>query len=91
MAREMIAKREVPAPFIGHHRGFFRDVGFNKQMHRLKHLVQRDMRRLENRADFHRELLAAIWAWPGGAGRGEARPGVARLGEARQGFLSRVS
>jgi hypothetical protein len=29
MAREMIAKREIAASFIGHHRGFFRDVGLN--------------------------------------------------------------
>src|ERR1019366_9095495 len=35
-----------------------------EQMNRLQHLIQRDMRRFENSAYFHRELLAAITALP---------------------------
>jgi hypothetical protein len=29
MAREMIAKREIMAALIGHHRGFLRDIGLD--------------------------------------------------------------
>lgn len=37
-------------------------LGGSHQVNRLKHLVQGDMRGLENRADFHSELLAAVAA-----------------------------
>jgi hypothetical protein len=29
MACKMVAKREIAAPFVGNHRGFFRDIGFH--------------------------------------------------------------
>jgi hypothetical protein len=29
MAHEMITEREIMAAFVGHHPGFFRNIGFN--------------------------------------------------------------
>jgi hypothetical protein len=31
MARKVVAKRKVSAPFISHHRGFFRNVAFDNR------------------------------------------------------------